>query len=104
MHCSGLSSTAFKLLKSNSEIDSNASISMQQGINIATDFLKKNRAFHFVWIVSVDCLTLSVSASFLALNALKLMASFSIASFGSSLGLAFELNALDAIHGFASFL
>ena len=41
MHCSGLSSTAFKLLKSNSEIDSNASISMQQGINITTDFFFK---------------------------------------------------------------
>ena len=40
---------------------------MQHGINITTD-----RSFHFVWIVTVDCL--SVSASFLALNALKLMA------------------------------
>ena len=67
MHCNGLSSTAFKLLF-NSEIDSNASMPMQQGINITTD-----RSFHyFVWIVSVDCL--SVSASFLALNALKLTA------------------------------
>ena len=76
--------------------------SMQQGIYITTEFFsKKNRSFHFVWIVRVDCM----SFSFCLLSRPERLEAhgFSFASFGSSLGLAFELNALGAIHGFVSF-
>ena len=76
--------------KPNSEIDSNANMSMQHGINITTDFF-----FFFKSVVSfcLDCQR-GLSFSFCLLSWLERLKAhgFSFASSGSSLGLAFELS------------
>ena len=83
---------SFKFLKSNSKIDSNASMSMQQGINIITTEFLKNK-----WVVSfcLDCQG-GLSFSFCLLSRPERLEAhgFSFASFGSSLGLAFGLTVL----------